>query len=129
MDPVDEDAHPVRVTPCGVLVAFPVEHEDRTADVGAHGVHEVIGLGRGVAAAGVVVEAEALAPLLHAACLAGHVSVGEAGALRGLDHGEVVVGGARDGRRLPTGYVDAAHVGHRAGRDGEHGEQQRHDGE
>ena len=129
MDSVHEDAHPVGIAPRGVLVALPVEHEHGPADVVPRPADEVVGLGGGVAAAGVVVEAEALAPLLHAACLAGHVSVGEAGALRGLDHGEVVVGGAGDGRRLPAGYVDAAHVGHRAGRDGEHGEQQRHYGE
>lgn len=129
MHAVDGDAHPVEIAPCGVLVAFPVEHEDRPADVGSYGVDEVIGFRGGVAAAGVVVEAETLAPLLRAARLTGHVSVGEAGALCGLDDGEVVVGGADDGRRLPAAYVDAAYVGHRAGRNGEHGEQQRHDRE
>ncbi|EQW16341.1 Uncharacterised protein [Scardovia inopinata] len=122
VDVVDEGAHPVGVAPCGVLVALPIEHEDRSADVGAHGVDEVVGFGGHVAAAGVVVEAEALASLSHAVVLAGHVPVGEAGALRGLDHGEVVVGGAGDGRRLPAAHVDSMHVGHSAGRDGEHGE-------
>ena len=127
--PVDEHADPVGVPPRGVLVAFPVEHEHRGPQVRADGVDEVVGLGRGVAAAGVVVEAEALAPLSHALRLTGYVAVGEAGALSGLDDGEIVIGCARDGRRLPAGHVDAVHVGHRAGCDGEHGERQRRDGE
>lgn len=116
MHTVDEDAHPVGITPRGVLVALPIEHVDGPADVGSHGIHKIVGFRGGIAAAGVVVEAEALTPLVRAACLTGHVPVGEA-----------VVGGAGNGRRLPAAYVDAAHVGHRAGRNGEHGEQQRHD--
>lgn len=98
--PVDEHTDPAGVAPCRVLVAFPVEHEHCASQVRADGVDEVVGLGGRVASAGVVVEAEALATLLDALGLAGHVPVGEAGALRGLDDGEVVVGGARDARRL-----------------------------
>ena len=51
VDTVDEDAHPVGVAPCGVLIALPIEHEDRCADVGADGVDEVVGFGGRVAAA------------------------------------------------------------------------------
>lgn len=35
----------------GVLIALPIEHEDRCADVGADGVDEVVGFGGRVAAA------------------------------------------------------------------------------
>lgn len=110
MDAVDEHADPVGIAPRRILVAFPIQNEHRLTHVGADGVHEMIGLTGGVAAARVMVEAKALAALLHASRLAGHVSVGEAGALRGLDHGEVVVGGASDRRGLPAGHVDAVHI-------------------
>ena len=112
MDSIDEHSDPVGIAPRRILVAFPIQNEHLLTHVGSDGVHEIIGLTGGVAAARVMVEAKALATLLHASRLAGHVSVGEAGALRGLDHGEVVVGGASDRRGLPAGHVDAVHVGH-----------------
>lgn len=110
MDLIDEHADPVGIAPRRILVAFPIQNEHRLAHVWADGVHEMVGLTGGVAAARVMVEAKALAALLHASRLAGHVSVGEPGALRGLDHGEVVVGGASDRRGLPAGHVDAVHI-------------------
>lgn len=90
---------------------------------GADRVHEMVGFAGRVASAGVMVEAEAFPFALHALGLAGHGRVGVSDALSGFDDGEIIVGGAGDVRGLPAGHVDAVHVGHRRGRDREHGEQ------
>lgn len=107
---LNEHADPVGIVPHRILVAFPIQNEHRLSHVGTDGIHEMVGLTGRVAAARVMVETGALATLLHASCLAGHVSVGEAGVLCGPDHGEVVVSGTSDRRGLPDGHVDAVHT-------------------
>lgn len=111
-------------------MGLPVEHEHGPADVVPRPADEVVGLARGVVAAGVVVQAEALAPVRHAPGLRAPTGVLEADALADLDDGEVVLRGAGHVRGLPAGHVDADHVGHgdrRRTRE-QHGEQRRDEG-
>jgi len=130
VDALDEPANPVGIAPLGVLIGLPVEHEHGPADVVPRPADEVVGLGLGVVAAGVMVQAEALAPVGHTLGLGAPTGVLEAYALGHLDYGEVVAGGAGHVRGLPAGHVDADHVGHgdrRRARE-QHGEQCRDEG-
>ena len=129
VDALNEPAHPVAVAPLGVLVGLPVEHEHGLADVVPSPADEEVGLAAGVVAAGVMVQAEALAPVGHTLGLSAPATVLEADTLTDFDDGEVVAGGAGDVRGLPAGHVDADHVGHgdrRRGRE-QHGDDCRDD--
>lgn len=128
MHSVDPCLDPCRIAPVGVdcraavssvgEALLPVESEDGASDAPGDGVDEGVGLRRGVAAVGEVVDAGLLAGAVGVGQLCGVVVVAPVEPLRGLDDDEVGRDGGRDVRRLVTADVDAVEVGHRGRRHG-----------
>ena len=130
-------AWPLLVAPGGVVLRLPVEDQYAFANISSHVVDEELGLGLGVAAARVMVDAGLLAAVDGAGELTVRVGVDAVGQATtvyaagppcGADDDEICRHGRGVDAALPVRDVVSVHVGHRGWRDS-HGDGDRERGQ